>query len=321
MYKLIKDIKENIIEGINLTYEKEKSIKKIKFEKIISCGMGGSGIGGRIVKVLLEHKVSYPIFVHNDYNIPAWVDQKTLVLSVSYSGNTEETLDATEKARQKKAKIIGITTGGTLSHLVENYIKIPSGLPPRCAIAYLTIPQLIIASKFSSYITQELKNISSLLSTYFEKIEKKSKNIAKQIKNTIPVIYSSTPYLRPIAYRYQCQLNENSEIFVHHHYIPEMNHNEIMGINKMKRFSLLWLYDKEYDSRYTKRIKITNSLIKNSFKNNLIIEPFSNFKTEIEKTFFYIVFGDLLSYFLAKERKIDPFPVKRIEELKKRMKE
>ena len=321
MLEIIGGIPQQILEGMELSLKKKDKILNYKWNSILFCGMGGSGIGGKITKGLFNESSPYPLETNSDYEIPGWVDSSTLVVGVSYSGNTEETLSAIKKSMERGAITIGITTGGKLSEIIEEVIKVPGGLPPRCAIGYLTVPQILLATGFNQDVIRELHETAHLLKEHFQGIIQEAGEVAKKISHLTPVIYASAQYLSPISYRFQCQFNENSKTFAHSHSIPEMNHNEIMGLKKMEGYALLWLFDKSIDSRYIKRVEITNSIVSGNFSTTLFLKPMEAFTTKISKAFYYIVLGDLISYFMAEEKGVDPFSIKEIDELKKRMKE
>ena len=118
---------------------------------VVIAGMGGSGIGGDLIRALTVDSANTPIEVVRDYRLPAWVDGKTLVICVSYSGNTEETLSCLENAIKRGAKVAGITSGGEMESRLNdvdgNVIKIPGGNPPRASLGYVSIPALVFLQK------------------------------------------------------------------------------------------------------------------------------------------------------------------------------
>ena len=177
--------------------------KLFKINNIIFNGMGGSAISGDIIKSLLMNKLNIPIFVNRSCNLPKWANKNTLVINQSYSGNTEETLNAFKKAFQKKCKTISISSGGKLQEYSENrgvnHIKIPSGYIPRSAIAYFIFISLNILNKiglttniFNFDIEEILDVTEDVIKNNNKKVLKEnnqSKKIAQTIFNTIPQIY------------------------------------------------------------------------------------------------------------------------------------
>src|SRR5690606_21432138 len=118
------------------------------FDNIIICGLGGSGIAGRLVKAHTFSSLSVPLEVISDYNLPAYVNQRTLAIQCSYSGNTEETLSMYEQAKTKGAAMICIATGGKLETIAKAdhvmFYPAEAGFQPRMALGYpLTYLSLI----------------------------------------------------------------------------------------------------------------------------------------------------------------------------------
>src|SRR5690606_16401220 len=115
---------------------------------VVVVGMGGSAIGGDLARGLLEQELRVPMMVQRDYSLPAFVDEGTLVVASSYSGNTEETLAAFDDARRRGAPLCVITTGGKLAQMAEGVvlarIQIPGGLQPRAALGYSVVPLLVL---------------------------------------------------------------------------------------------------------------------------------------------------------------------------------
>ena len=165
MYGSIWDFPENIVEAIGLSKSINLKNTYLDINKIIVAGMGGSAIGGDVVSSLVGDEIKIPYFVIRGYNIPAWVDSKTLVICSSYSGNTEETIEIFEKSKSVKAKTCVITTGGKLEKLCDSYnldrVIIPSGLQPRAALAFSFIPIYIIKSFFLS-LSRHIKAVREL---------------------------------------------------------------------------------------------------------------------------------------------------------------
>lgn len=298
-------------------------------DKIVICGMGGSAIGGDITAAWAFNKSRIPIFVLRDYFLPAFCDEKTLVITASYSGNTEETISAFDDALQKKSKIVAISSGGRLEKKAkENYvlhIKIPSGMPPRGATAYMLVPQLLIldAGGIAS-CESELKETVEVCRFLKENLKpdvpserNQAKTIAKEIFDTIPNIFGMG-ISAPIAKRWRTQINENSKMIAREDVFPELNHNDTVGWSgdpQPERFSVIILRHHGEFERNRMRIEITKDLVlKRSRK---IIEVWAMGDTDLAKMLSLLYVGDFVSIYLAMLRDIDPTPVPVIENLKK----
>jgi len=311
-----------------------KSQYKRDYEHIVFTGLGGSAIGADIIRNYVSGDIKTPIFVNRDYTLPAFVNKKTLLFAVSYSGNTEETLSAYTKAKERGAKIIVVTSGGKLKDRAlkngDMFVSIPKGYPPRCALGYSFIPPVVILSKlgFIKNRNTELKKAADLLDSLRKKKLGPSvredgntaKNIARKIYNKFPVIYSSNK-LDAIATRWRGQFAENSKTLSSAHVFPEMNHNEIVGwMNPrylLREFVAIVLKDSRDHSRVKRRMLITGSILKKEKFNILEIE--SQGQTLLDRMLSLIYLGDFTSYYLSLLNRLDPTPVDRITYLKKQL--
>lgn len=308
-----------------------------KIDNIIISGMGGSAISGEIIKTLLRDKINIPIFVNKDYTLPKWANKNTLILSQSYSGNTEETLSTFKHASQKKCKIIGISSSGKLKEFCEKrnvpHIKIPSGYQPRAATAYLLFSSILTLKKvgllrdsFDSEIEEVIELTTDFRNHNNKKIKEKdnfSKQIANKIFNTIPQIYGWNIFT-PIANRWCTQFNENSKIIARYDIVPECNHNDIVGWSQnpemSKNFTCILFRDDKNESVFiSKRLDFMKKLFKDVAAN--VIEIHVKGKKRLAKMMYAMYLGDFVSCYLAILRKTDPTPVDIITELKKSLAE
>src|SRR4029079_15899629 len=184
---------------------------------VVVAGMGGSGIGGNLVSELVAEKMKLPFAICKDYFLPEWVDEHTLLIASSYSGNTEETLHALEEAMRRNCKIVCVSSGGSMISLAKkaglDHVIIPGGKPPRGCLAYSFIQQLFILS-FYNLIDEGfvvgIEQATALLDKEEKRILKLSKSLAKKLNKKIPVIYSAANY-EAVAIRWRQQVNENSK--------------------------------------------------------------------------------------------------------------
>jgi len=330
MYKSIYDFPDQMNEAVSIG-------KKIKFvndynfiSNVVLCGMGGSAIGGDLAKSLINDSLSVPIIVSRDYSVPNWVNNKSLVICSSYSGNTEETLSAFRDAKSKGANIIGISTGGELSRLLDesnhDRVSIPSGLQPRAAVAFSFIPLLyllnvlnMIDKRILNEINSSIEKIKSYRNIYCDKTEDNSTyKLAKQIYGTIPILYGESCSTSSIALRWKGQFCENSKMLAYHNDIPEMNHNEIVGWQEnpelLKHFSILWISDDSLNPRNIIRYNSSIELIKKMVSHQETIKL--DGETFAERFLHLLHFGDWLSYWCALMHQADPTPVEKIDKLK-----
>lgn len=322
---------DHIRDAMGLLDELSLSIEKENIQNIVIAGMGGSAIGGNLLRVYSLDRVNIPIIISRSYALPCFVSEKTLVIVSSYSGNTEETLSAYEAAKNKRAKIVSICTGGKLRELSihDGYpvITIRKGLSPRAAIAYSFIPLVMLFSKIGLLpdLKEEMQESIELL----EKIREEYKpeipfenNLAKKVAyrffGKLPVIYGSSGITEVIAERWKGQISENSKAPAYFNCFPELNHNEIVGTDYpkdlLKQFEIVILKDLEDHPRNRMRMEITKNLIKEVVSGVLEIESMGN--SRMARMFSLIMLGDYASEYLAVLYGVDPTPVEKINLLK-----
>lgn len=321
MKNLIANFPEQLKEAIKIGTVGKTTPSTNKIKNVVISGLGGSGIGGTIVSELTALDAKVPIVVSKGYFIPHFVNENTLFIACSYSGNTEETISALELAIEKEAKVICVTSGGKIAEMALknkfDLIVIPGGMPPRSCLGYSMVQLLFILSKQSliSYkFASELEKAIALIEREKKAIELEANTIAEKLINKIPIIYSTT-YKEGIAIRFRQQLNENSKMLCWHHVIPEMNHNELVGWrDKNEQLAVVLLRDENEYERNETRFEITKEIVKKY--TNTTIEIFAKGESEIEKSIYLIHLVDWISYFIAEKKGIDATEVKVIDFLK-----
>ena len=311
------------------------SLEKKNFSKIVFCGLGGSAIGADLVRSYLYFESKLPIIVCREYELPAYVDELTLVFIASYSGNTEETISAYQQAREKGANIIVLSSDGILKEYAQkdkiSFMQIPAGLPPRNALGYLSIIPLCILARLglikdvSNSIYQVVKTLEDLKNNHLHpRIAVKdniSKYVAKKLINKFTVVYSGSINFDVVATRFRGQLAENSKALASSHVFPEMNHNEIVGWQNPKKlfknFAVVMFKDKGLYPRVAKRMAITKELIEK--EGVPVIEINSLGEDLLSRIFSLVYIGDFISYYLALLYGIDPTPVDKVTYLKNRL--
>lgn len=321
MKKLVADFPDQIREAIHIGEQAKLSSAKKKISNVFISGLGGSGIGGTIVSELVAMEASVPITVSKGYFIPKFVNEHTLVIISSYSGNTEETLSCLDLAIKRKAKVVCVTSGGKAAEIAKkkklDVVIIPGGNPPRACLGY-SLTQLffilshhqLISKKFKS----QLKTSYEFLLNEKNAIMAEAKTVAEKLHGKTPMIYATT-YFEGIAIRFRQQLNENAKILCGHHVIPEMNHNELVGwAGGSEKISVVIFRDKDEFLRNNARIEINKEVISKYTPH--ITEIWSKGKSPIEKAMYFIHFGDWVSLFLSEIKGVDSMEVKVIDHLK-----
>jgi len=300
-----------------------------KINKVVICGMGGSAISGDIARSAFGTKI--PFEVVKDYHIP-YLDENTLVVVLSYSGNTEETLSCLQQALQSTKFIGVITSGGKVKQLIDEdhcWLELPSGLPPRSAIGYLFFSLMKILEIFN-IIPDHTKQVRSVIANLVKKAGAiadsvpEEMNIAKfaagKIEGKIPIIYTSNPQLAPLGYRWKCQFNENAKYPAFHHTFPEMNHNEIEGWEAddfKEKFIPIILSKFKEASKYQKRINAFRDILRRSDID--FLEYYAEGSSLVEEIFSLIYLGDMVSFYLGILRGVNPTSIEFIDYLKKKI--
>lgn len=299
---------------------------KVPIKNVLLTGLGGSGIGGTIISNILRDDIKVPIIINKEYHIPAFVDESTLVIATSYSGNTEETISAMMQAFQKGAHIVCVTSGGLVKEYAEthkiDYLQIDGGMPPRACLALSFVQLLYILSGLGLIedgFKQSLSNTINRLDAEENEIREIAKDLAQKLHGTIPVIYSDASF-EGVSIRFRQQINENSKMLCWHHVIPEMNHNEIVGWRqRQENISVVFLRNNNDYERNQERINFTKNLISSYTPN--VFELYSKGDTDIERSFYLIHVCDWVSYYLAELNAVDAIEVDVITSLKKKLAE
>jgi glucose/mannose-6-phosphate isomerase len=326
MKTLVANFSKQLTEAIAIGSSAKLTPSQHKISNVLICGLGGSGIGGSIVSELVIGNANVPVNVSKGYFIPAYVNENTLVIISSYSGNTEETLNCLDLATTKNAKIVAVTSGGKVldASKIKGFdcIVVPGGMPPRSCLGY-SLTQLFFILGFNKIIhtnyKADLEAAVKLIDTEENTIIAEGKTIAEKLLGKIPVIYATT-FNEGIAIRFRQQLNENSKILCWHHIVPEMNHNELVGwTEKNNNLSVLFFLDKDEYSRNLARVQINKDVIKKHAAE--VTEIYSKGVSIIEKAIYFIHLGDWISIALGELRGADLMEVNVINHLKSKLSE
>ncbi len=293
-----------------------ESYKSIK--NIVMTGMGGSGLGARVIESLFADSLKYPLIKINDYQLPEWVNEDTLVICSSYSGETEETIANVKEAIKRKAKWMAIGAGGTLIKMAQEY-KVPyyqiqpkynPSNQPRMAIGYSIIGQLVLAAKAGiiSFDKDDLEKAVSAMKTIVDKDQ--AKQPALRMKDKI-IFFLAARHLIGAAHTINNQLNENTKNFSADFVIPELNHHLMEGLkypskNPSNLFAFL-IKSPLYPERIRQRFEITEDVI---WKNKIESYSFeAKAETKLAQVFELIQFGTYVDFYLSILYKQNPAPI------------
>lgn len=288
---------------------------------ILITGLGGSGIGGTILSELISDSCKVPIIINKDYFLPAFVNEATLLIVSSYSGNTEETVSAMQQAISKKAQIACITSGGKVLELAKqhqyDFIEIPGGNPPRSCIGYSLVQliKIMVAKGLADKkLFSDLEKSIELLDKENESIKTEAQKIAEKLHHKFPILYSLGTCEGAVV-RFRQQINENSKMLCGHHTFPEMNHNELVGWTERNENLVVVTFQTSFDyERTKKRYEVCRPIFEKYSSG--VIDITAKGKSKLEQFFYLINIGDWISCYLADLRGIDPVEVNVIDHLK-----
>jgi len=314
--------------------ETSKDFEVQSYKDLLIVGMGGSGVAGDVLKLVLNENTQINVEVRKAYGIPEVVaDRRPKCLFISYSGNTEETVEALNDAIKYKLDWSVISSGGQLLELATEhkrpFVKVPTGLQPRAAFGLMTkaVMHYVSSDKDRKYLemcNQAGDYLNDALANQSEnELLTQALNISKEISNKTSVIYGGTPLTYLVAQRWKTQINENAKSKAFVGYMPEVHHNEILSWEANKNdsknnYQLLFLRSSEENSQINKRFELTKEIIGDKVDISEI-ENISS-KNIISNLFHLTLLGDLVSVYMADNLKIDPYDITSIEMLKKLLK-
>lgn len=332
MWGAVSGFSAQLTEAARIPLPDLKPIEVNRIRNIIFCGMGGSAIGGDLLRSYLWNDLLVPMWINRDYTLPAFVNEHTLAIVSSYSGNTEETLSAYRQASEAGAQVLGICSGGGLGEQLSEagrpMIHIPGGMQPRAALGLSFIPMVRTFHRLgftTRDVDTEINETISLVNDLKKKYELDDNNntayqLARRLIGTVPIIYS-VPELAVVGIRWKGQMAENAQMLAFTNQLPEMNHNEIMGWDQqpvfMEQIALIWLTDPTTHSRIKRRLDITKELLHEYPGQSYLFTTAG--KSRMARLFSLISLGDWASLYTALLQKVDPTAIGRISMLKKRL--
>ena len=307
--------------GIGRDFRLPGSFRNISH--VLFCGIGGSAIGGDIVRVLFQSRAAVPFEVRRaGMGLPAWAGPRTLVVLSSYSGNTREILEAFGEASKAGARILIVTSGGRLAKAALRkkipWIKIPGGFQPRCAIVYLTIPILWVFKKAGllPVAPGEIREAASIA----RKVSRsRARSLARRLFSKNIHLYAASGTLEPVAVRWRTQLAENAKTLASHNLMPEMFHNEIEAWQfpkgRMRDRAAVFFSDPEDPKVFGKKIKFAAAHIRRKGAGVIQLRPSG--RGLLARIFSLILAGDWVSLELARLYRADPTTIPVLDAVKK----
>jgi glucose/mannose-6-phosphate isomerase len=292
------------------------------YSKFVVCGMGGSNLAAGLLKI---YKPELQVITHRDYSLPALPEnvlKEILIIASSYSGNTEEAIDAFETAGKKNLTRAAISIGGKLLEMAKKegvpYIQMPdTGIEPRSALGFSFKGLLKIIGEEDA--VKEVSELARILKP--AECENEGKALAKRLKGFIPIIYSSSRN-EGIAYNWKIKFNETGKIPAFCNVFPELNHNEMNSFaaeKEMKylseKFYFIFLKDATDHPRIQKRMEVMKKLFN---EKKLTVETLEiKGENALHKIFSSLILADWTAYYLALAYGVEPNEVPMVEEFKK----
>jgi len=308
-----------------------------KVNKILLTGMGGSGLGARIIESVYGASLKFPLARLNDYDLPNWVDDDTLVICSSFSGTTEETVENAKQSQARGAKWMAIGTGETLIDMAKKfnvpyYQIVPTYNPskqPRLAIGYSVVGQLVMASKTGlfNFTEKDTQTINAFLKKMIDDLNlsvpmnmNKAKQVAQQLSGK-KVIFVAARHMIAAAHTAKNQMNENAKNFSALFDIPELNHHLMEGLkfpdSNQKDLVFVFVSSKLYPKRIQQRFEITDDVVKQNKIKTLLWEAKS--EDVLTQAFESIQFFGYVNFYLSMLNNLDPAPIAWVDYFKTKL--
>ena len=328
MLEIVASLPDQLLEG----YRNAESVRIDLGDarRVFLAGMGGSGIAGDLFVAWASDRSKLGMEVVRGYRCPATAERGDVMIALSYSGDTEETLSAVASAEKVGCRIVGITSNGKLEALCTSrgypLIRVPPGLPPRGAFGHLfaSLPAISedwVYGDLGNELERATAHLMRLREDYGAEVAVRSnpaKSLAVRVRGKTPIVYAAPPY-GPVATRWKTQFNENAEVLAWASQFPEADHNEIVGWGgdpSARRFLPILLRDREESPEMARRLDATKKIMSRWTK---VYEIRDRGETLLSRMLGILFLGDFASVYLAVLRNVDPTPVKPIVELKKRL--
>jgi glucose/mannose-6-phosphate isomerase len=303
-------------------------------ESVVVLGMGGSGIAGDIVREVAGPFMPVPVLVHKGYGIPNFINESTLVVAVSFSGNTEETLEAVAEAAAAGGRVVAVSQGGELLALAQEWsaahIPIDKDIPmPRAGIGAVSIPPLVILETVGLFpgASAWIDAAVAQLRTRRDQLVAEGNpalELARRIGRELPIMYGGAGLGAVAAMRWKNQFNENAKVPSFWNQVPELCHNELSGWGQhgdvtRQVFRLVNLRHDFEHPQIMRRFELVNEMVEE------VVAEIEEVRAEGEGTlaqlFDLVIFGDFVSLHLAYLSGVDPGPVAVLDWMKERLTE
>jgi len=298
---------------------------------VVVAGVGGSASAGDLLAACAADRLGVPVLVHRGYDVPALVGPQDLVIAISYSGDTAETLAAAAAARARGARVVAVTAGGRLGAqaAAEGWprVTLPAALMPRMALGYLffALAEVLARAGLPVVDAGDVDEALALLEVLARDLgpatpasRNEAKRLALEIGDRVPVVYGG-PSTAPLAYRWKTDFEENAKVFAVAGALPEMNHNEIEAWRgpRARHLHLLLLRDRAEPAEIARRFALLRELVGAAAGG--VSETWARGAGGLARRLGLAYLGQWTSYYLAILGATDPWAVPTLETLKRRL--
>lgn len=299
---------------------------------IVVLGMGGSGIAGDVFAAVAGSSCPVPVVVSKHYECPAFVGPDTLVLAMSFSGNTEETVEAVHHALGAGARVVAITAGGHLARIAHEWgapvVEVDGSIPmPRAGIGAVTVPALLVPERMGL-----LEGASEQVWSAIAQLERRRDelgadltpvtSLARRIGRTLPIVYGGGPLGEVAAWRWKGQFNENPKVAAFANRVPELTHNEVCGWGQhgdvtRQVFTMVLLRHDHEHPQVARRFELVAEICDEVVSD--VIQVQAKGDGPLAQLFDLVLLGDLVTLQMAANEDVDPGPVPVLDEIKLRL--
>jgi glucose/mannose-6-phosphate isomerase len=334
MFEVTASLPEQVATAVGAARGLDGLPERAYVEHVVVLGMGGSGIAGDVMVAVAGPFVPVPIVVVKSYDLPDFVGRGSLVYAISFSGNTEETVEAAGEAVNAGASLVAVTSGGELGRLAEEWgapvVPVPDTIPqPRAALGAMAIPPLVVlediglfpgASQWVALAVDQLKKRRDRLVLPGSMAEE----LARRIGRTIPLVHGAQALGAAAALRWKAQVNENAKSPAFWAVYPELCHNEIAGWGQHGDVTrqVITLVNLRHDAEHpqvVRRFDFVAEVLREVVAD--IVEVRAEGEGDLAQLLDLVLVGDFVSLHLAAREGVDPGPVPVLEELKHRLRQ
>ncbi|HEY7527441.1 MAG TPA: bifunctional phosphoglucose/phosphomannose isomerase [Candidatus Limnocylindria bacterium] len=301
-------------------------------DAVLVLGMGGSAIGAELVAGIAGDRLRVPLLIHRDYGLPAWANQRTLVIAASHSGDTVETLSGAAEARRRRLPLVVASTGGALGRQAESdgtpYLHYEQAGQPRAAIGFGLglVHELLVRADLMAEpdpYGPAIEALEAMLERNAPGVEtdaNPAKQLAWSMFGRIPIIFGAGA-LTSVAHRWKTQMNENAKAWAMVEPMPEANHNAIEGTLNPRELSdalyVVEIREPGEPEHIAARYRVVEELLGERATNRSVY--WADGSSALARTLDAVAMGDLVSVYLAILYQTDPTPVTLLAMLKERL--